>query len=85
MFPILCVLSYLVMSMTLCSPMDCSSPGSSVHGIFLGKNIGVGCHFLLQGIFPTQGSNVHLLHGQADSYTLLFLFPLALEDIRQKT
>ena len=26
-----------------------------------GKNTGVGCHFLLQGIFPTQGSNLHLL------------------------
>ena len=30
---------------------------SSVHGDFPGKNTGVGCHFLLQGIFPTQGSN----------------------------
>ena len=29
---------------------------------FPGKNIGVGCHFLLQGIFPTQGSNPGLLH-----------------------
>ena len=29
-----------------------------------GKNTGVGCHFLLQGIFPTQGSNPHLLHLQ---------------------
>ena len=27
---------------------------------FPGKNTGVGCHFLLQGIFPTQGSNPHL-------------------------
>ena len=26
------------------------------------KNIGMGCHALLQGIFPTQGSNLHLLH-----------------------
>ena len=37
---------------------------------FPGKNTGVGCHFLLQGIFPTQGSNPHflsLLHWQADS------------------
>ena len=35
-----------------------------------GKNIGVGCHFLLQGIFLTQGSNLHLpclLHWQAVS------------------
>ena len=29
-----------------------------------GKNTGMGCHFLLQGIFPTQGWNTHLLHLQ---------------------
>ena len=29
---------------------------------FPGKNAGVGCHFLLQGIFPTQGSNPCFLH-----------------------
>ena len=40
-----------------CDPMDCSLPRSSVHGIFPGKNTGVGCHFLLQGTFPTQESN----------------------------
>ena len=28
---------------------------------FLGKKTGLGCHFLLQGIFPSQGSNLHLL------------------------
>ena len=28
---------------------------------FPGKNTGVGCHVLLQGIFPTQGLNLHLL------------------------
>ena len=43
--------------LTLCNPMDCSLPGSSVHGIFQVKNAGAGCHFLLQGIFLTQGSN----------------------------
>ena len=37
--------------------MDCRPPGSSVHGDSPGKNTGVDCHFLLQGIFPTQGSN----------------------------
>ena len=42
--------------------VDCSPPGSSVHGIFPGKNSGVGCHFLLQGIFPTQGSRLPILH-----------------------
>ena len=29
---------------------------------FPGKSTGVGCHYLLQGIFPTQGSNTGLLH-----------------------
>ena len=33
----------------LCNSMDCSLPGSSVFGIFPGKNAGVGCHSLLQG------------------------------------
>ena len=42
---------------TLCTPMDYSPPGSSVHGDSPGKNTGVGSHALLQGIFPTQGSN----------------------------
>ena len=36
---------------------DGSPPGPSVHGISPGKNTGVGCHALLQGIFPTQESN----------------------------
>ena len=40
--------------------MDCSLPGSSVHGEFPGENTGVGCHALLQGIFPTQGLNTSL-------------------------
>ena len=34
--------------LTLCNPMDCSPLGFSVHGDSPGKNIGVGCHFLLQ-------------------------------------
>ena len=47
--------------LTLWDPMDCSQPGSSVHGIFSGKNTAVGFHFLLQGIFLlTQGSNPEL-------------------------
>ena len=33
---------------TLSDPMDCSLPGSSVHGIFPGKSTGVGCHCLLR-------------------------------------
>ena len=45
----------------LCNPMDCSSPGFSVHGDSPGKNIGVGWHVFLQGIFPNQGWNLRLL------------------------
>ena len=37
---------------------------------FSGKKTGVGCHFLLQGIFLTQGSNPSLLYWQADSLSL---------------
>jgi len=60
--------------------MDCSLPSSSP-GILSqenpwgspGKNSGVGCHALLQGIFPTQRLNLHLfhlLHWQVDSLPL---------------
>ena len=46
---------------TLCNPMDCGPQASSVHGDSPGKNTGVGCHVLLQGIFPTQELNRGLL------------------------
>ena len=42
---------------TLCNPMDCSPAGPSVLGDSPNRNTGVGCHALLQGIFPTQGLN----------------------------
>ena len=50
------------MSNSFCDPIDYSTPGSSVHGISQEKKTGVGCHFFLQGIFPIQGLNWHLLH-----------------------
>ena len=71
---------------TLCDPMDCSPPGSSVHGILQARVLecvaisfsrgsswprggtGVGCHFLLQGIFLTQGWNPGLLHYRQNLY-----------------
>ena len=55
---------------TLCNPLDCSPPGSSVHGDSPGQNSGVGCHFLLQGIVPTQGWNPGLLHCRQILYHL---------------
>ena len=61
---------------TLCDPMDCSPPGSSVHRDSPGKNSGVGCHAFLQGIFPTQVCSpclLCLLHWQADSLPLHIL------------
>ena len=52
--------------------MDCSLAGCSVPWDFPGKNPGVGFHFLLQRIFPTQGQNPHLLRWQADSLPLSY-------------
>ena len=54
------VLSHSVMSDSLW-PHGWSLPGSSVHGDSPGKDAGVGCHALLQGIFPTKGWNPGLL------------------------
>ena len=42
--------------------MDCSLPGLLCPWNLSCKNTVVGYHFLLQGIFPTQGLNPHLLH-----------------------
>ena len=47
--------------LTLCDPMDCSTPGSSVHRESPGKNTGMGCHVLLQGFFLAQGLNQSLM------------------------
>ena len=52
--------------------MDCSPPGSSVHGDSPGKNTGVGYHDLFQGIFPSQGSNPSLLHCRWILYQLSY-------------
>ena len=41
--------------LTLCDPMDCSLPGTSVHGDSPGPNTGVGSLALLQGNFPNLG------------------------------
>ena len=50
---VLCLVIQL--RLTLCNSIDCSLPGSSVHGDSPSKNTGAGCYILLQGIFPTQG------------------------------
>ena len=56
--------------LTLCSPMNCSPPGSSVHGIFRARILEWGAISYSRGIFPTQGSSARLLcvlRWQADS------------------
>ena len=55
--------------------MDCIPPlNRLLHPWdFPGNNTGVGCHFLPQGIFLTQGVNMYLLHWQADSLPLSYL------------
>ena len=64
----MCLVAQLCL--TLCDPMDCSPPGSSVHGDSPGKNTGAGCHALLQGIFPNQGLNPGLPHCRKILYCL---------------
>ena len=53
------VCSVVQLCLTLCDPVDCRPPGSSVHGIFQARMLAQ--DFLLQGIFLTQGSNSCLL------------------------
>ena len=60
--PYTCVHAQLLQScLTFCNPKDCNPPSSYAHGDSPGKNTGVGCHALLQGIFLTQESSLHLL------------------------
>ena len=56
--------------MTLCNPTDGSPPGFFCLWDSSGRNTGVGCHFLLQGIFPTQGLNPGLPHWRQILYHL---------------
>ena len=51
-----------------CNILDCSPPGSFVHGISLA--VGVGCLSLCQGIFSTQGLSSGLLHCRRTLYRL---------------
>ena len=67
---------------SLCDPVGYSLLSSSIHAIFSGKDHGVDCHFLLQGIFLIQESNLYLLcllHWQADSLPLCHLKTTACE------
>ena len=70
LYPLLCLVSQSCL--TLCDPMDCSPPGSSIHGDSPDKNTGVGCHGLLQGTFPTQRLNPGLPHCRQILYQLSY-------------
>ena len=48
--------------LTLCKPMDCSPPGSSIHGILQARMLEWVAISFSRGIFPTQGSNPGLPH-----------------------
>ena len=63
-----CLVSQLCL--TLCNRVDCSQPGSSIRRDSQGNNTSLGCHALLQGIFPTQGSNPDLPHSRQILYGL---------------
>ena len=66
-----CMCSFAQLRPTLCDPMDCSPPGSSVHGIFQVRILERSA--IPSGIFLTQGLNPHLLwllHWQAESFPL---------------
>ena len=54
------VVEWLSCVWLFCSSVDCSPPGSSVHGIFQQENWN-GLPSPSPGVFPTQGSNLHLL------------------------
>ena len=56
--------------LTLCNPVHCSLPGSSIHGTFQARVLEWVAIFLLQWIFPTQGSNLGLPHCRQTLYHL---------------
>ena len=66
----LCVCLVAQSCLTLCDPVDSSPSRLLCARDSPGKNTGVGCQALLQGIFPTQGSNPGLLHCRRILYCL---------------
>ena len=60
----------LQLCLTLCNPMDCGPPGSSVYGIPRARILDWVAISSSRGIFPTQGLNTHFLHCQVGSLPL---------------
>ena len=65
----MCMLNHIRLFTTPWSVADHAPPSLG----FSRQNTGVGCHALLQGLFPAQGSNLHLQHWQASSLSLRHL------------
>ena len=61
-----CCFSVAQLCPTLCNPMDCSPPGSSVHRISQARILEWVAISFFMGVFPAQGWNPCLLHWQAD-------------------
>ena len=59
--PACCVLSSLQLCLALCNPMDCSPLGSSIYGILQARILEWVAIPSSRGVFPTQGSSLHLL------------------------
>ena len=81
-----CVFSVAQSGLSLCHPVDCNLPGSFCLRNFPGKNTGVDCCSLFQGIFWTQGWKLHLLrflHRHVDSLPLHHLgSPLVTQSVQ---
>ena len=60
----------LQLCLTLCNPMDCTLTGSSIHGILQARILEWVAIPFSRGIFPTQGSNLRLLHCKQILYHL---------------
>ena len=72
---LVCVSLYVLVAQlcpTLCDPHGLQPTRLLCPWDFPGKDTGVGCHFLLQGIFPTQGLNLGLLHRKQILYHLSY-------------
>ena len=70
----MCVVNCFMSCPTLCNPMDCTTHRLLCPWDSLGKNIGVSCHALLQGIFLTQRFSLcllYLLHWQGCSLPIV--------------
>ena len=73
---------------TLCHLINCSPPGSSVHGDSPGRNTGVGCHTLLQGMsrlkVKSESKSLSRVWLFAIPWTVVYQASLSMEFSRQE-